>query len=396
MSKNLLVKLRNKIFGVNAVLEAINNLKNENSVSVSVPTEINNTEIEEKIKTDGPDLLLVCAFNLWRQREADQKIDLVIVTDNKERYSLKQCQRILAPWQDWINIIAHHIYDSNTSDDFWSSLALPSGTTILGVIENMSIRKDLTHICQTQENNLILPIFPSADTFENDMIREVFHFDFEYGAKNDLNGTAVNFSTPTLQLLSATSCRNYYPVWGFEGWSCEHKPWRVMDIGCGPMSVLRWGVLQGIMSITGVDPLLDMYALVRAKHGYDSLPCIRCDVEISSFAEKLEDLVPDESYDIIYTQNALDHTQDPERVIANMSQKLSPKGRVIIQVATKEGTRQNWDQFHKTDIYLNNDELVYCHQNSPEKPLLSSSCQLSLVKVQYYSPEWLSVILEKT
>ena len=29
MSKNLLVKLRNKIFGVNAVLEAINDLKNE-------------------------------------------------------------------------------------------------------------------------------------------------------------------------------------------------------------------------------------------------------------------------------------------------------------------------------------------------------------------------------
>lgn len=392
MSKNLLVKLRNKIFGVNAVLEAINELKNETSVS----KEINNTKIEEKIKTDGLDLLLVCAFNLWQQREADQKLDLVIVTDNKERYSLKQCERILAPWKDWINIMAHHIYDVSISNHFWSSLALPSGTTVLGVMENMSITKDLASICQTRENDLILPILPSVDTFENDMIREVFHWDFEYGAKNDWDGTPVKFSTPTLQLLSSKSCQDYYPAWGFEGWSCEHKPWRVMDIGCGPISVLRWGVLQGMMSITGVDPLLDMYALILAKHGYDSLPCIRCDVEIPSFAEKLEDLVPDESYDVIFTRNALDHTQDPERVIANIGQKLSPKGRVILQVATREGTRQNWDQFHKTDIYLNNSELVYCHENSLEKPLLSPSCKLSLVKVQSYTPEWLSVILEKS
>ena len=41
MSKNLLVKLRNKIFGVNAVLAAINDLKGENSVSTKIDNDQN-------------------------------------------------------------------------------------------------------------------------------------------------------------------------------------------------------------------------------------------------------------------------------------------------------------------------------------------------------------------
>ena len=43
--------------------------------------------------------------------------------------------------------------------------------------------------------------------------------------------------------------------------------------------------------------------------------------------------------------------------------KLVPGGRAIVQVATREGTRQGWDQFHKTDIDLVDGTLVYRHQH---------------------------------
>jgi SAM-dependent methyltransferase len=168
-----------------------------------------------------------------------------------------------------------------------------------------------------------------------------------------------------------------------------------MDIGCGPISILRWGAIEGEISITGVDPILDMYALVLARHGLDALPKIRCDREINGFAEDLDRSVPDDDFDAIYTQNSLDHTQQPAVVIENIGRKLAPHGLAVFQVATREGTRQNWDQLHKTDIYLKNGMLMYAHQHSPERPLLSPTSHLHLKHVQSDSPEWLACILEK-
>ncbi len=132
-----------------------------------------------------------------------------------------------------------------------------------------------------------------------------------------------------------------------------------------------------------------------ARHGLDALPKIRCDREINGFAEDLEVLLPDDEFDVIYTQNALDHTQQPARVIENMARKLAPHGLAVIQVATREGTRQKWDQLHKTDIYLKNGVLMYAHQDGPERPLLSSESHLRLKQVQTDTPEWLACVLEK-
>jgi SAM-dependent methyltransferase len=175
----------------------------------------------------------------------------------------------------------------------------------------------------------------------------------------------------------------------------RQRPLKVMDIGCGPVSVLRWGAIQGEISITGVDPLLNMYALIMARHGLDALPKIQCDRDINGFAEDLEALLPDGDFDVIYTQNALDHTQQPARVIENIARKLAPHGLAVIQVATREGTRQQWDQLHKTDIYLKNGVLMYAHQHGPERPLLSPESRLRLKQVQTDTPEWLACVLEK-
>jgi SAM-dependent methyltransferase len=138
-----------------------------------------------------------------------------------------------------------------------------------------------------------------------------------------------------------------------------------------------------------------MYAVVLARHGLDALPKIRCDREINGFAEDLEILVSDNDFDVIYTQNALDHTQDPARVIENIARKLAPHGLAVIQVATREGTRQKWDQLHKTDIYLKDKVLMYAREHGQERPLLSADSRLQLKHVEIDTPDWLACIVEK-
>jgi SAM-dependent methyltransferase len=238
-------------------------------------------------------------------------------------------------------------------------------------------------------------VIPPLDTWDNDMWRELAFFDFELGGRNELDGEPVKHSSVILQLLSAHHCKDYFPAWGLEGLPRQDRPWRALDIGCGPISTLRWGALCGLLTVTGVDPLLEMYALLLARHGYDALPHVRCEVEFSSIAERLDELVPDSSFDLIHTRNALDHTQEPQRIVDSFARKLAPGGRVLLHGATCEGTRQEWDQFHKTDIDLKDGVLVYRHQHTPERPLLSPGSGLRLRKVAHHDADWLAVVLER-
>src|SRR5262249_18401817 len=150
------------------------------------------------------------------------------------------------------------------------------------------------------------------------------------------------------------------------------------------------------ISITGLDPLLDMYPLVLARHGFDNLPKIRCDREIVGFGEDLDSLLPRDKFDIVYTQNALDHTQEPMRVVEQIGRRLAPHGLSVIKVATREGPRLKWDQLHKTDIFLKDGELMFNHQHTPERPLLSPASGLRIKHVECDTPEWLACILERT
>ncbi|HEX6882810.1 MAG TPA: methyltransferase domain-containing protein [Planctomycetota bacterium] len=335
------------------------------------------------------DLLLLCAFRLWRARVPGRRVRVLVATDDARRYSPDACLRLLAPWAEWVTLAG------------WQELGpdgprgpAPAADACLAAVKDPARLAALR--ARPPAATLIEPVVPEKGGPDDDLYSEVCHFDFEFGGWNEWDGRPSKFPGPTLQRLSATGCRELYPAFALEGLARGPRPWRVLDVGCGPVSVLRWGALVGEMTLTGLDPLLEMYALVRARHGYDALPEIRCARELAAFAEELDGLVPDGAFEIVHTQNALDHTREPERVIGLFAQKLVPGGRVILQVATREGTRQGWDQLHKTDIDLVDGALVYRHEHTAERPLLAPDSGLALARVHYHGPDWLSVILERT
>ena len=341
------------------------------------------------------DSLILCAFSLWNQRRKGARYDIVAVTDDPDRYGRREVERTLAPWKEWAVLSGYYDLTESKSLQEWQSGGPATGRNIFCLSVDPQVRLRLEKACRERESQLFTPDTPPLETMAHDLLREVNHFHFEYGAHNEWADVDTNYSPDVLHVLSSVSCRMVYPSWAVEGMDRKSRPSRVIDIGCGPISLLRWGALRGDLEITGIDPLLEMYALMKARHGYDQLPSIRCDHEIPEFAEELNDLVPDGQYDVIFSQNALDHTQIPEKVVASFESKLAPGGRIAIAVATREGTRQNWDQFHKTDLDVRDGEVVFRRQNTDWMPLFPSDSKLRLSKVCSYSPSWMSVIIER-
>ena len=131
-----------------------------------------------------------------------------------------------------------------------------------------------------------------------------------------------------LRMLSATHCRRQFPHYVVSHLetlrqAANGRTLEAIDIGCGPISRLRWGQLAGYLRVTGVDPLLDMYAVLHERHGLNGIPSLRCAREISAFAETLTEHLPAAGYDFAYSSNALDHTSDPAGIVRSLMPRIA-------------------------------------------------------------------------
>jgi SAM-dependent methyltransferase len=95
---------------------------------------------------------------------------------------------------------------------------------------------------------------------------------------------------------------------------------RLLDIGCGPRGSLEWAT--DASRRVGLDPLVDRYRDL----GIDEHAMEYC----SSPAEEMP--FPDESFDILSSLNSLDHVDDLQAVIYEITRVLSPGGSFLLEV----------------------------------------------------------------
>lgn len=128
---------------------------------------------------------------------------------------------------------------------------------------------------------------------------------------------------------------------------------RVLDVGAGPVSVLGW-VHNGIkINITAVDPLADQYnALLDEAKIVPPVRTTACD------GEKLTDIFPQNSFDVVHMRNALDHSYDPVRVISQAMAVARPGGSFVIRTHVNEAVHEEYAGFHQWNICLENEHLV--------------------------------------
>lgn len=93
---------------------------------------------------------------------------------------------------------------------------------------------------------------------------------------------------------------------------------RVLDIGCGPRGSLEWADMA--RERVGLDPLADEYrALGADRH---KMTYIRSGAESIPF--------PDGHFDIVTTFNSLDHVDNVDKTISEISRVTAPGGTCLI------------------------------------------------------------------
>lgn len=171
------------------------------------------------------------------------------------------------------------------------------------------------------------------------------------------------------------------------------KPFKVIELGSGPISSLAYGVDKGLIEVTAVDILADEYKALYEKYGLLDFPI----KPIQGRGETLAELFQKESFHCAHIRNALDHTQDIVRSFNNVVSLVKRNGYIILLHSVREGSLQKWSESHRWDLELTVNGLVAFNREGQEFQL-QRNCNLEFSHVSYSSVElerWLDIVFKR-
>ena len=139
-----------------------------------------------------------------------------------------------------------------------------------------------------------------------------------------------------------------------------HSGQRLLDVGCGPGTVttgLARAVAPGL--VTGLDAAPDVLAAARqhaAETGPDNLEFVEGNVYALNY--------PDDTFDIVYANQLLQHLSDPVAALREMRRVLRPGGLLAVRDADyatmqphpKFSEFERWNALYHQVAYANNAE----------------------------------------
>ena len=167
---------------------------------------------------------------------------------------------------------------------------------------------------------------------------------------------------------------------------------KVLDIGAGPLSPLGWGVDQNLFDLVAIDPLAEEYSKILNKYNI-SFPV----KPIECSGEELTTIFDENSFDIVYCRNALDHMDNPKLVINNIFTVLVNGGYFYLDSFNKEGTHEKWSGLHQHDLFIKKGKLIHSDKRGNKTNLTSN---LKFVCVYQWQAgvnpgEWFKIIFQK-
>ena len=155
----------------------------------------------------------------------------------------------------------------------------------------------------------------------------------------------------------ATRTTTGYPM---PSWLMEHsagRPLDDLDVGSGPISLL-FGLEESVPGsrLTSADPLAHAYNMLIRNGGYESP---RVDFAV---AEHAATFVAG-PFDVVFSQNALDHAFDPVRSVFNLLQVLKEDGLMVLIHMENEGEFENYSGLHHWNFTERGGDLIFWNRD---------------------------------
>jgi SAM-dependent methyltransferase len=326
--------------------------------------------------------LMRAAFRISRLRDEGAS-RIAIAVDAKTDVQASWVAHVLEPWQTWLHITSLEVSDDPPGEDW---IARPTDAVAV-VTERPEFRDAVADACAKRGLRFLSSDYFAAGEPDEAFFHEVSHHQYVLGGLNEYTGEPALHAAHVLQHISEVNSIQVFPRYMIPElqtrFATEGRPLEAIDVGCGSISRLRWGAVQGLLHLTGVDPLLDFYEISLRYHGLDAMPKMKVDRAISRPGEQIGRNLQSASFDFAYCCNALDHVEDPPTVVSELAEAMRPGACFALEFATREGTRQEWRQLHQFDLFLadSKDEVLCQWRDGRTAPLVSKGTPLVLDRV---------------
>ena len=177
---------------------------------------------------------------------------------------------------------------------------------------------------------------------------------WKYSKKSELNFWDSYFRTEGLQWKDNYKLR-FNPDFPLQDRPGELLPLHkeevvVLDVGAGPMTYLGKKHPNKKLLITAVDPLAEEYDKILEK--YDITPLVKTE---KLDAEKLTERFSENSFDLVFARNCIDHSYDPEEAILQMIKVVKKGCYVLMEHRENEAINENYRGFHQWNFSLAED-----------------------------------------
>lgn len=122
---------------------------------------------------------------------------------------------------------------------------------------------------------------------------------------------------------------------------------KILDAGCGPLTILGTNYCGGKLDITCCDALADSYNEMMENAGITPLIKPRA-IPFESLQDHFGKI-----FDFVHAVNCVDHCHDPLAAIKSMMSVLSKHGVLYLRHGICEGNRGNYEGLHQWDFYCN-------------------------------------------
>lgn len=134
---------------------------------------------------------------------------------------------------------------------------------------------------------------------------------------------------------------------------------RLLDAGAGPVTVLGKVHPRWKLEITAVDVLADEYNRLLAQNGIE--PPVRT---LQCENERLSEMFPNDTFDLGFAKNTLDHSYDPVRAIRELVICVKPGAPVVLKHARNVAEKEAYLGLHQWNFDLDGRDLVvWRHRN---------------------------------